>query len=68
MFGAFFLAPAVCFCGTRMIPTIKTHMALLEAVYAAGVGLIAVTRMSLPSGFSAKSGIAPVSTLAMCLP
>ena len=58
VFGAFFLAPAVCFCGTRMIPTIKTHMALLEAVYAAGIGLIAV--LFRIKGIFAEGMAAPV--------
>ncbi|MNL31419.1 hypothetical protein D3C87_1532060 [compost metagenome] len=34
----------------------------------AGVGLIAVTRISLPSGFDWKPGIAWVSIFAMYLP
>ena len=31
VFGAFFLAPAIDFCGTRLIPQIKTHTAADEA-------------------------------------
>ena len=46
VFGAFFLAPAIDFCGARLIPQIKTHTAtdieniLFRITFSLGVGLL----------------------------
>ena len=46
VFGAFFLAPAIDFCGTRLIPQIKTHKAtdvenvIFRITFSLGVGLL----------------------------